>query len=315
MPRKLESWVDAFVAYTDPIPSPEIFRRWAGLATLAAAIERKMWVHTFGRDLFPNLYVVLVGGPAAGKTFAIDIAQDLFDELKEHKKAKSNLSRAALMDQLNNAERRIVITTNIPPVTMFNSLFIASNELSVLLPAYDPEMLSVLTDIYDCKRYGEAKRTQKIEINIAKPQFNILAGTTPSFLNEFMHEGAWDQGFISRVMMVYSGYADRKDPFGKLTLDEKLKGALLSDLNDIAKYYGKLTFNADAATALREWHMAGGEPAPTHPRLRYYNSRRTAHLLKLCTLASADRGDSYEITMVDYLRAQNWMSEVEGSRP
>lgn len=67
-------------------------------------------------------------------------------------------------------------------IVNFNSLTIVSNELGVLLPEYDPAMMSKLTDIYDGKGYSERRRTKDLNFKIDAPQINLIAATTPSFL-------------------------------------------------------------------------------------------------------------------------------------
>jgi hypothetical protein len=57
--------------------------------------------------------------------------------------------------------------------------------------------------------------------------------------------------------------------------------------------------------------MAGQPPVPEHSKLIHYNSRRTAHLIKLCMVASADRSNDLRISLEDYQRAHNWLLEVE----
>jgi hypothetical protein len=51
-PRKLTSWIESFVKYTEVFNSPEVFRRWAAIGIVAGALEQKVWVRTKGSDLF-----------------------------------------------------------------------------------------------------------------------------------------------------------------------------------------------------------------------------------------------------------------------
>src|SRR5690606_1973720 len=78
---------------------------------------------------------------------------------------------------------------------------------------------------------------------------------------------------------------------------------------------GELKFSEDAANALNNWHMAGGPPAPDHPRLVNYSSRRTAHLIKLCCVASLARADDKVITLDDYQTALDWLIDAEFMMP
>src|SRR3974377_55752 len=65
-------WIENFFNLTECIPSPPIFRLWCGIATVAGALERRVWVVSAGKRVFPNLYTLLVGHPGTGKTQAIE---------------------------------------------------------------------------------------------------------------------------------------------------------------------------------------------------------------------------------------------------
>lgn len=317
--RKLPSWIDAFYEYTEPLPSPPLFRKWAAIGAIAGVLERKVWVRTFNANLYPNLYIALVSPPGVGKTVVTSLLQELWSELSQpigdHYMAPSSVSRASLIDSLREAERKLIMPDKTPSIVTFNSLMIAVNELGTLIPSYDNDFMNTLTDIYDCKRYGERKRSKELNFTMSAPQINIIAGTTPSYLNDVMPVGAWDQGFISRVIMVYNGEVLLKDPFTETEIDTRSLGELLHDLKAIGELYGKMKFEQDAANALGAWHVNKGPPTPDHPRLAHYNMRRTASLLKLCMIASASRGDDLRVTLDDYQIALDWLLEVETFMP
>src|SRR5216684_7557410 len=44
--RRLASWIDRFVEETEGLESPEIYRRWAAIVGLGAALQQKVWVQT-----------------------------------------------------------------------------------------------------------------------------------------------------------------------------------------------------------------------------------------------------------------------------
>jgi hypothetical protein len=145
---------------------------------------------------------------------------------------------------------------------------------------------------------------------------SIIGGTTPSYLNSFLPEGAWDQGFTSRTIFVYSGEAVRVSIFGEGTLlDEELHQPLLADLKRIAGLYGKLSWDADAAHAIQAWADADLPPVPEHNKLQHYNTRRLAHVIKLCMVASVARCSDLRITLDDYQTALDWLLEAEGRLP
>lgn len=314
--RRLKSWLDGYMQYTEESGSPALFRKWTGIFTVAAALERKVWIKTKKGVLYPNIYVFLVSPPGAGKTLATSLSHELLSGLDDHFIASTSVTKAALMDELVAAERKIVRPQDNPPIHTFNSLAILSNELGTLIPSYENDFMNVLTDVYDCKIYSEARRTKDLRSKMPNPQLNMLAATTPSYLNNLLPDGAWDQGFLSRVMPIYAGALPPGDLFeDDVVNDELLHKALLADLKSIGDLFGKMTFEPDAAHAITLWHKAGGPPIPDHPKLTHYNTRRTAHLLKLCMIACAACGETRVITLDNYAEALDWLVQMEHRIP
>lgn len=313
--RKLSSWINSFYEYTDMLPSPTLFRRWAGISVVAGALERRVWVRTLGSNLYPNLYTILVGPPGVGKTVLTSQIWRLWAELDDHHLASSSVTKASMVDDLRDAERRIIRPTENPSVVSFNSLKICSNELGVLIPGYENDFMNTLTDIYDGHHYSERRRSKDLNFSIEHPQINLVAATTPSYLNNVLPEGAWDQGFLSRTMLIYSGETITRPLFGEQQYDGKLWKELAQDLQTIGQLFGKMTFSEDAANVVSQWHLEKGPPQPEHPKLMHYNTRRTAHLLKLCMVACASTSDSLVIELSHVQTALEWLIEAETFMP
>jgi hypothetical protein len=312
--RRLHCWIESFEKYSEGLRSPAIFRKWAGIVAVAGALERRVWVRASGMDLYPSLYVVLVGPPGVGKTVAIVQTEMLWRKSEHLHVAPTSVTKASLLDTLAEATQKIVRMDRIPPYIEYHSLQIAAREFGVLLPAYEQDMMNHLNDIYDCGlEFEERRRGRKDRLIIKHPQLNIIAGTTPSFLGQFLPEGAWDQGFMARVIVVYSGEVQRKPLFDELTAADATD--LIHDLKEIIKLYGRMSWTAEAAAAIQAWDQAGGPPAPEHRKLQHYATRRTLQIMKLCTISSASRGDSLIITIEDYRRALEWLIEAEVYMP
>lgn len=302
-----KDWINAFVEATSYLDSPKIFRTWGAISCLAGAMERKVWVTT-PRICFPTLYTIFVADPGVGKSDVTSLVHVLWSALKEHHIASTSLTKAALMDELHHAARRVVDKAEL---YSFNSLLIVSNELGVLIPAYDSEFMNVLTDMWDGKPYGESRRASGNKFKIEKPQIHILAGCTPSYLTNVLPEGAWDQGFLARCHLVYAGGTSRKPLFEEIPNNDAQIAALTRDLIQISSKCGPFRFTAETVLALNNWHIANGPPTPDHPRLKHYLSRRTQHLLKLCMIACISEQDEMTIEIEHYRRALAWLLEVE----
>lgn len=311
-PRRLPSFVNAFTEYSEGRPSPEIFRKWAAISCIAGALERRVWVRTNGLDMFPNLYTVLVGPPGVGKTVAISQTEALWRAVPDLRVSPTSVSKASLIDSLVDAKRHIIRPAAVPPFYEYHALLTVAGELGVFLPAYDNEFMNTLTSLYDnISDYEERKRSKDLRLKIPYPQLNLLAGTTPSYLNSLMPEGAWDQGFTSRTLLIFSGERVIVDLFAENSGDARLWPDLVHDTKQIVKLFGKVSWEQDAANAMSAWHQAGGPPLPEHNKLLHYITRRTGHLLKLCIVASVSRGDDLVITLGDYQEALGWLIEAE----
>lgn len=310
--RKLKSWLEGFDQYTSNLPSPPLFRKWAAIAAVSGALERKVWIKSNIGVLYPNTYIILVGPAGVGKTVLTDLVRSMWRDLETHFIASSSVTKASLIDDLRDASRRLIKPEHTPSIIEFNSLLIAANELSTLIPGYESDFMSVLTDLWDCKHYSERRRSKDLNFVLNAPQLNLLAATTPSYLNSLMPEGAWEQGFISRTMLVYSGETTRQPIFGDSTANNKLYDDLTHDLKLISELYGKMSFTPEAVESLNEWHMKGGPPAPEHPKLvNYLNRRTTGHILKLCIVASVLDSSDLVITREHFQQALDWMIEYE----
>lgn len=309
----MADWIDAFVTSMSLTNSPPLFQKWAGICTLAGAMERKCWITTSIGVLYPNLYVALVAPPGVGKSVAIRRSRSAFLSLKSHHLASSSVSKASLIDSLHDAARTIVRPDQVPAALNFNSLQVVSSEMGVLIPAYDPEFMNVLTDLYDCDVYSERRRTNNLNIEMKAPQINMLAACTPNYLTSILPEGAWEQGFASRLILIYSGETQMVDLFKEQ--EDPDDHDLRTELKLRAESIGKFRFTPEAAALITEWRSLGEQPVPDHPKLINYRTRRTSHVLKLSMVASMSEGPGLIITDEHIQRALDWLLEAEFFMP
>ena len=276
---------------------------------MGAVLERKVWVETFDK-MYPNLYVFLVGPPGVGKTVMTNLVRGMWLTLPDLHVAPSSLTKASLADAVAGAERRV--NGEGEPLE-FNSLQIASNELGTFLPQWDDEFMSFITDLWDGHFYGEARRGIKKQMDVKHPQLNLLAATTPSFLNSKLPEGAWDQGFLARCLCIYSGDKVRKSLFNSKRPSETQRRRLLKNLERMFDMKGGFTLQPEAADIIDSVYLETEKTAPQHPKLQYYSQRRHAQLIKLSMIVSAMDDSLMEITLDHVVEAFDLMTEAEAA--
>jgi hypothetical protein len=306
----LGSWIDQFVAHTDNLESPLLFRKWAGIFTVAAAMEMKTYLRT-SSNLYPNLYVFIVGNPGVGKNRIIRVAKRYMNELPEFHFAPTSLTGAALVDTLA-ASKRFIPRLPDPPIE-YNNTVITAEELTAFMHKYDDEMVGLLSAFYDPDPYAQSRRGRDIKIKIDHPQVNLMSGTTPSNLVQLMPESAWDQGFTSRVILVHSDERIIGDDFAGVS--REMDDALTHDIKMIGALNGEFKVTQEYRNAVNDWRALGEPPVINHPKLLHYKTRRRVHLYKLSMVSAADRGDVLLLTKDDFNRALGWLVEAEAFMP
>jgi len=278
---------------------------------IAAVLEQKVWVDTGGM-LYPNLYTFLVGEPGIGKSRSIMAASNLIREaLPEVHFGATSMTRASLSDYMNEAKRFIA---NLPyPPIEYNSMVVIADEFSAFMHEYDAALVAALVEFYDVNPYSEGRRVANIRIKIKRPQLTILTGSTPSNLMHTLKDYVWDQGLMSRVIMVFSKDRPLIDVFDTPVKAEPKD--LIHDIKIINTLMGQFDYTDDFKKAMNNWKALDQEPAPSHPRLKHYNTRRWAHLIKLCMVSSVDRSDRLRLDVEDFNRAMNWLVKAEIDMP
>jgi hypothetical protein len=176
-------------------------------------------------NLYPNMYIFLIAVPGVGKTVSGTQTEILWRGLEHHHVAPTNASKAALIDVLAESKREIILP-KLGGQEEFHALNIMSGEFGAFMPTWDGEFMNTLVTLWDGGRYTERKRGGDLRIDIPQPLLNMLACATPDFMVNWMPEGAWKQGFASRLMLIYSG--------------EVILGDLWSE-DDHANAMGKIT--------------------------------------------------------------------------
>lgn len=270
-----------------------------------------MFLVSGGSQLYPNVYCALIGHPGVGKTRSIYAAKRYYMETPEPHPAPTSMSASSMIDALVKAKRTIVRLPEGP--LEYNTLYITADELSAFMHEYSSEAMGFMSHCYDTTPYGQTRRGNDLNIKIKSPQLNLIFGTTPSNLVKYMPEVAWEQGFTSRMVMVFSDERSIGDDFAHR--DTSMSPELLADLNHIATLVGQFEVTNAYRDAVNNWRAVGEPPVPTHPKLIHYATRRRVHLYKLSMVSAIDRSDVLVLTEDDFNRAMTWLTQAEATMP
>lgn len=264
-----------------------------------------------GENLYPNIYCFLVAHAGVGKTRSIMASKRYYLETPEPLTAPTSMSASSMIDALTKSKRTIVRLPEGP--LEYNTMYITADELTAFMHQYDEEATGVLSHFYDPRPYGQTRRGNDLNIKIKSPQINMIVGCTPSMLMKYMPESSWEQGFMTRVIMVFSDERSIGDDFA--TKDTSLNDDLVHDLRSIATLVGEFQVTEAYRNAVNNWRAIGEPPVPTHPKLIHYATRRRVHLYKLSMVSAIDRSDVLMLTADDFNRAMTWLTQAELTMP
>jgi hypothetical protein len=308
--RKLGDWLDAWMQYCDSSESPELFKKWTGVSVLAGALQRRCWCVWEGK-IYPNMYIIIIGPSGTRKGTAIRPGLELINSAPTIKLAADSTTREALINELEE----VLVSEEIEPgkAYMHSSLTIFSPELTVFFGYKNDQLLTELTDWYDSPDNWDYKTKNCGENAIVGMCVNLLGATTPEVLQHSLPPMTIGGGLTSRIMFIYGDKKSKLNPFPfKLPQELELFEDLKHDLNCITQLRGQFSYTEDFLKSYEPWyrHFEDNPPLLDY-RFGPYLERRAMHLLKLCMVMSASRGDDLIIDSSIFQRAVQWLEECE----
>lgn len=303
------------------VPTPNMFVKWAAIFAVGSAVRRRVWTHLIGgRHLYPNLFIWLVGPPGTGKTEAIVPMGETLRKSKTAVIAPNDVTKQSLLDTLAKAPD--AVTFEGPPLEVvdYHYMAIIIRELSNFMAAYDTQLAGILTDIFDNPPVNAESKRSGAGTVIHKPSLSFIAGTATKNLAATIGPSLWGQGFMSRLILVYSADQPSITLFDETTETRReTDPQLVALLGRIGAMKGRMKWDKDAQEAFRKWFgegpsKQGCKPYPLHPKLQEYNARRFLHMAKL-SMISALSDARMNILLEDFQRAKGWLEEAETFMP
>lgn len=297
---------------TEGIKTARRYRQWAAVGTVAAALQKKVHTRIEGQDQYANMYVLLVGPPGIGKGNAVKPAMRLLRKLGAIHLSPRGITKRAFYTEMEKA-KEIDLDTKLQKTTSHSSLTAFIEEFGVFLRPKDIEFMDALADVYDNPPVWDYKTEHSGVNNAENPCFNMVACTTPNGLRERFTDNIFEMGLPARIVMVFADNQARVPLFGEREDLPDLETDLVHDLEQILMIKGAYTWDANAAADLEAWEETGYKPRPIDPRFQHYNTRRLAHITKLCMITAASRRDERVIQPEDLGTAREMLLEAEGT--
>lgn len=182
-----------------------------------------------------------------------------------------------------------------------SSLCFSLQELASLLRKRTDDTVNYLLGLYDCPLDYEYVTKTKGKDRVRRGCLNLLAGTTPSFMQSTFDDKLADEGFNSRVFYIFA-QKNRKNQMWipPLTEDQnQCKKAILDHILKLSRLYGNVQISPETALWLQEWwdnqeknkHLRSNKSLKLNP----YYSRKNIHVMKVAM--AVHFGESVEMTI------------------
>ena len=186
-----DDFISQYLQYTEATEPPVIYHRWSILTALAAYLERSYYFQLGHSNIYPNLYVMLVGGAGTRKNTAINIAKNLIRKAGYRTIAASKTSKEKFFLDLAEQNSTDDIVGDILDQNLFGNetnsaettpCYIASGEFNTFFGNNILDFLADLGELWDYEGIFESKIKHGKSVKIPNPTITMIGGNTPATL-------------------------------------------------------------------------------------------------------------------------------------
>lgn len=268
-----------YVAQTEAHPT---YHTYSALVALAAIIGRRVWVPMGDWDIFPNLYVILVGPSGNRKTSAMTPAKDLLRELGLPFSAECVTKEKLVLD-VKAAECSIKdMPEEYAAYRVYSPMTCMVTELSEFLGAGGLGMINFLVTIYD-QKYYDIRTKNKGDSMIVGPYVSVLACTTPDWITIYLRQDIISGGFSRRAIFVFESDKGTRIPRPMKTPQTiQAWRDLVVYAKTLSSVKGPFKWEPEATEFFDHWYM--NLKTPTDPMTAGYYESKHVQLLKIAML-------------------------------
>ena len=290
--RKLGDWLAGLKDYVEETEAPRRFWLWGGIFTICSALQRKVWLPYGIENIYPNLYIMLVGPPGSRKAGPLSLSKQMLLDLGLPVSADSS-SKRALTKELAEISKGSHFDFKGKPRPQC-PMAIISKEMSSLL-AVDPKgMIEVLTDLFDSHDKWQYKTSGEGQDYLYGVCLSCFIATTPTWLEANLPHEAIGGGYTSRHIIITDTGIHKPVAIPR-ELDPKLYSMLVHDLNKISILTGEFSWGTGARDYFTDWYENELSKKPKQikdERLHGFIARMHIHVLKAAMALRVSYSDS-----------------------
>lgn len=289
-----------YLNYIGKSEAPAIYHRWSLMTAIGAMLGRRIWLEHGSFKIYPNMYVMLLGSSGVRKSTSIKIVKRLIKEAGYDSIAADRTSKEKFLMDLageTNEHDAVRDMEQLLDQDLFRGspegsreIFVMADEANDFFGLGNMEFLSILGSLWDWEGDYDCRYKTGKSFTIHDPAVSILSANTPTNFAAAFPPEILGQGFFSRILLIHGESNGIRIPFPTVPAAEDTR-RIVEDLRRISQGVGGVaTLSPDAERKLSDIYMEGYRVEDI--RFDSYSNRRFTHLLKLCLIACATRGDT-----------------------
>jgi hypothetical protein len=321
MSRHFPNWLEGYVDYARFGEAPISMLFWTGVCTVAGALRRRVWIDQAYFQWIPNFYIIIVSPPGiVAKSTTASTGMRLLRAVPGVKFGPDVVTWQALAQAFAGALEFVQMPDGMQHG--MSSLTVESAELGNFLNPQDREMVDFLVTLWDGRKGAIEKltKTQGKDV-IENPCINLIACTTPAWIEGNFPEYMIGGGFTSRCIFLYTDTKRQYVAYPKLAVPvdfESTQKNLVSDLTQISKLKGEYKMLDETITWGKKWYEEHFASRPKHldnERFGGYIARKQTHIHKLAMILAASQRDELIITKDDLFASNAIITSLEHDMP
>lgn len=310
----MSTFFNSYRIYNQASECPATFHLYGAMVALSSMLGRKVWLDMGYFQVYPNLYVTLVGPPGFRKSSALNGARALLNACGAPFISDS-ITKQKLVEDAGEQE---ISVPNLPPqfaeFSVYTPVTILATEISELIGPSAVGMTSFLTSVYDeQKDYSERTKNKGTTI-IKRPAFNLLACTTPDWIRTYMKQDVIGGGFSRRVLFVFENRLPQRNALPVVTPEmQNAFNAAVSHMKRVGAVFGPFSFEPAAKDFYVNWY--NNLKTPHDVVLANYYGSKHVQLLKLSMLVALSEDVRRVIKLDHIVTALSILDNIEVNIP
>lgn len=319
--RHFNDWLTSYIEYAGFSEAPRRMHFWSGVAAVAGALRRRVWLSMGYYRWCVNHYIIFVAPPGiVSKSTTVAIAMDILRKVPGINFGPDIVTWPALVTAFEAAKEEINVNGD---YHMQCALTLESSEFGNLVNPTDREMIDLLITLWDSKQGGFKKVTKNSgNDNVENPWINLIACTTPSWIAGNFPEYVIGGGFTSRCLFVYTEVKEKLVAYPIFHIPPGMaetQTKLAQDLEHIAtNLIGPYQLSKEARDWGETWYQHHYSHLPAYlqdDRFSGYLARKQTHLHKLAMIIAASCRDELILLPEDLSLANTMISDLEPDMP